>query len=181
MLKWVGRYEILAELGRGGFGQVFRGLDPQVGRPVAVKTLTADSDPASLTRFKNEAAASGRLRHPNIVTIFDFGEHEGVPYIVMELLEGEDLHHVITNKRPLSMLQKLEIMAEVGAGLGHAHSHGIIHRDVKPANVMLLNDGSSKIMDYPVDAIPRDAARRDHRNGPLHGAGAVPRSGSGRA
>jgi serine/threonine-protein kinase len=88
MTKRIGRYEVLAELGHGGFGRVFRGLDPTVGRQVAIKTLIADGDAGMLTRFRNEAAASGRLRHPNIVIIYDFGEHEGDPYIVMELLEG---------------------------------------------------------------------------------------------
>src|SRR5262245_57148979 len=131
-MRRIGRYEILGDLGRGGFGQVYRAMDPTVGRPVAIKTLTADGDAGMLTRFRNEAAASGRLRHANIVTIYDFGEHENVPYIVMELLEGQDLHKIIESRAPLSLLQKVQIMNQVAAGLKHAHSHGIIHRDVKP-------------------------------------------------
>jgi serine/threonine-protein kinase len=153
MTRRIGRYEVLAELGRGGFGHVYRGLDPTVGRPVAIKTLIASGEPDMLTRFRNEAAVSGRLRHPNIVTIFDFGEHEGTPYIVMELLEGQDLQRVISNGTPVSLLDKLKIMTQIAAGLGHAHTHGIIHRDVKPANAMLLADGGVKIMDFGIALI----------------------------
>src|SRR5215475_13571245 len=91
----IGKYQIQAELGRGGFGNVFRAYDPTVGRLVAIKLLTAAGDQNLLTRFKNEAAAAGNLRHKNIVTIYDVGDHEGLPYIVMEFLDGDDLEHVI--------------------------------------------------------------------------------------
>ena len=171
MTKRIGRYEVLAELGHGGFGRVFRGLDPTVGRQVAIKTLIADGDPGMLTRFRNEAAASGRLRHPNIVTIYDFGEHEGVPYIVMELLEGRDLQHAIEEpaKLPLSLLQKIQIMTQIAAGLGHAHASGIIHRDVKPANIMLLNDGSVKIMDFGIALVTQGTQSRVTPRGAMIG------------
>ena len=171
MTKRIGRYEILAELGHGGFGRVFRGLDPTVGRQVAVKTLIADGDAGMLTRFRNEAAASGRLRHPNIVTIYDFGEHEGVPYIVMELLEGRDLQHAIEEpaRMPLSLLQKIQIMTQIASGLGHAHASGIIHRDVKPANVMLLNDGSVKIMDFGIALVTQGTQSRVTPRGAMIG------------
>jgi hypothetical protein len=171
MTKRIGRYEVLAELGHGGFGRVFRGLDPTVGRQVAIKTLIADGDAGMLTRFRNEAAASGRLRHPNIVIIYDFGEHEGVPYIVMELLEGRDLQHAIEEpaKVPLSLLQKIQIMTQIAAGLGHAHASGIIHRDVKPANVMLLNDGSVKIMDFGIALVTQGTQSRVTPRGAMIG------------
>jgi serine/threonine protein kinase len=103
MTKRIGRYEVLAELGHGGFGRVFRGLDSTVGRQVAIKTLIADGDAGMLTRFRNEAAASGRLRHPNIVTIYDFGEQDNVPYIVMELLEGRDLQYAIEDPARMTL------------------------------------------------------------------------------
>jgi len=160
MPRLIGRYEILSELGRGGFGQVYRGLDPTVGRPVAIKTLASDGDSGMLTRFRNEATASGRLRHPNIVTIYDFGEQDGVPYIVMELLEGRDLQQVIAGATPVSQLNKVRIMTQIAAGLQHAHAHGVIHRDVKPANVMVLPDGSVKIMDFGIALITQATESR---------------------
>src|SRR5689334_15188323 len=132
MARHIGRYEVLAELGRGGFGHVYRCLDPTLGTHVAIKTLTADGDAGMLVRFRNEAATSRKLTHPNIVTIYDFGDQDGVPYIVMELLDGQDLHHAIETREPLSLLDKCEILSQIAAGLGHAHTHGIVHRDVKP-------------------------------------------------
>ncbi|HYZ86909.1 MAG TPA: protein kinase [Bryobacteraceae bacterium] len=156
----IGRYEIQAELGRGGFGQVFRAFDPTVGRSVAVKILNAAGEPELLSRFRNEAAAAGQLRHPNIVTIFDFGEHDGTPYMVMELLEGDDLHRVIATRRPLTLVHKLEIMRQVADGLNHAHIRGIVHRDVKPANVMLLSEGGIKILDFGIALLTQAARSR---------------------
>ncbi|MCZ2150031.1 MAG: serine/threonine protein kinase, partial [Bryobacterales bacterium] len=116
MVQRIGRYEVQAELGRGGFGRVYRAFDPTVGRAVAIKTLHAGGDPELLMRFRNEAAAAGKLRHPNIVVIHDYGEQDGEPYIVMELLEGEDLQQCIRNRRPFSLMQKVQIMAQVAEG-----------------------------------------------------------------
>ncbi len=165
----IGRYELQVQLGRGGFGQVFRAYDPTVGRLVAIKTLTATGEPEMLTRFRNEAAAAGKLRHQNIVVIHDFGEHEGAPYLVMELLEGEDLERTIVNQRPLTLLQKLDIMTKVAAGLHHAHTKGIVHRDVKPANIMLLPDSSVKIMDFGIALLTQATAARITPQGSLIG------------
>src|SRR5215471_6811505 len=148
--RQIGKYQIQAELGRGGFGSVYRAYDPTVGRLVAIKVLTAPGDQNLLTRFKNEAAAAGNLRHKNIITIYDFGEHEGLPYIVMEFLEGEDLQQVISQKRPLTLLQKASIMLQVADGLHCAHRSGVVHRDVKPGNIRLLPDGTVKIMDFGI-------------------------------
>lgn len=159
-MQRIGRYEIKDKLGLGGFGQVFRALDPAVGRMVAIKVLTASGEPDMLTRFRNEATAAGKLRHHNIVTVYDFGEQDGVPYIVMELMDGEDLHHVITRRRPLTVLQKVRIMMETATGLNHAHRHGIVHRDVKPANIMLLADGSVKIMDFGIALLTQATGSR---------------------
>src|SRR5581483_1669648 len=121
-----------------------------MGRMVAIKLLTAGGEPDTLKRFRNEAAAAGKLRHQNIVTVYEFGEQDGAPYIVMELMEGEDLHRVISRHRPLTLLQKIRIMMDAAAGLHHAHANGIVHRDVKPANVMVLSDGTVKIMDFGI-------------------------------
>src|SRR5206468_11251517 len=130
-LRQIGKYQSQAELGRGGLVSVYRAYDPTVGRLVAIKVLTASGDRNLLSRFKNEAAAAGNLRHKNIVTIYDFGEHEGLPYIVMEFLEGEDLQQVISQRKPLTLLQKVSIMLQVADGLHCAHRSGVVHRDVK--------------------------------------------------
>jgi eukaryotic-like serine/threonine-protein kinase len=155
-LQMIGKYEILAELGQGGFGRVYRAFDPTVGRPVAIKILTAEGNRDLLTRFRNEATAAGNLRHRNIVTVYDYGEYNGRPYLVMELLEGEDLTHVISNHAPLSLLQKMNIMDQVAAGLDCAHQNGVLHRDVKPANIRILPDGTVKIMDFGIARVNSD-------------------------
>ncbi|HUQ94497.1 MAG TPA: protein kinase [Bryobacteraceae bacterium] len=157
------------ELGRGGFGKVYRAFDPTMGRLVAVKTLTAGGDPELLIRFRNEAASAGKLHHKNIVTIYDFGEQDGEPYIVMELLEGEDLQRVIAAHRHLSLVQKMRIMAEVAEGLQHAHSHGVVHRDVKPANIMVLPNRSVKIMDFGIALVTQAATTRLTKTGMVPG------------
>ncbi|MGA2598616.1 MAG: TonB family protein [Bryobacteraceae bacterium] len=158
-----------SEIGRGGFGQVLRAFDPTVGRMVAVKTLTAGGEPELLARFRNEAAAAGKLRHKNIVTIYDFGEHNGTPYLVMELLDGQDIEHIIDGNVPLTLLQKLDIMLQVAAGLDHAHKNGVVHRDVKPANVMVLPDGSVKILDFGIALVTQTSAARITPKGSLLG------------
>ncbi len=148
--RQIGKYQIRAELGRGGFGVVYSAYDPTVGRPVAVKVLTALGDNQLLTRFKNEAAAAGNLRHRNIVTIYDYGDDDGLPYIVMELLEGEDLNQIIAARKPMPLLQKVSIMIQVASGLSSAHRAGVVHRDVKPGNIRLLPDGTVKLMDFGI-------------------------------
>lgn len=159
MSQQIGRYVVQSELGRGGFGRVFRAYDPTVGRNVAIKTLTSDGDPDMLVRFRNEAAAAGKLHHKNIVTIFDFGENNNEPYIVMELLEGEDIQRILKNDRRIPFVQKMNIMNQVAEGLQHAHSYGVVHRDVKPANIMVLPDSSVKIMDFGIALLTQAATR----------------------
>src|SRR4051794_7849444 len=168
--RQIGKYQIQAELGRGGFGVVYRAYDPTVGRPVAVKVLTALGDNQLLTRFKNEAAAAGNLRHKNIVTIYDYGDDNGLPYIVMELLEGEDLNQVIAARRPMPLLQKVSIMVQVADGLWSAHRAGVVHRDVKPGNIRLLPDGTVKLMDFGIARlVAGSAGTRLTRQGHLIG------------
>jgi Flp pilus assembly protein TadD len=151
----IGKYEIQAELGQGGFGRVYRAFDPTVGRPVAIKILTTEG-PDLLTRFRNEASAAGNLKHRNIVTVYDFGEYNGRPYLVMEFLEGEDLLQVINRGVKLTLLEKMHIMDQVADGLDCAHRNNVIHRDIKPANIRLLPDGTVKIMDFGVARVKQD-------------------------
>jgi eukaryotic-like serine/threonine-protein kinase len=168
--KRFGKYEIHAQLGRGGFGTVFRAFDPTVGRLVAIKVLASDSRTDVLTRFRNEAMAAGNLRHENIVTIYDFGEDNGVPFIAMEYLEGEDLQQALASGRHLTLLEKVSIMTQAAAGLDCAHRHGVVHRDVKPANIRLLPDGRVKIMDFGIARLVRDSgAARLTRQGHVLG------------
>jgi serine/threonine protein kinase len=160
MIKNIGRYQVQGEIGKGGFGKVYRAWDPTVNRQVAIKILTVQGDEDVLTRFRNEAAAAGNLHHKNIVTVHDFGEHNGTPYMVMQLLEGENLQDIITRGRPLTLLDKLNIMQEVAEGLHCAHQHGIVHRDVKPANIMILPDDSVQIMDFGIARVTASASRQ---------------------
>jgi len=147
-----GKYEILEELGRGGMGVVYKARDPIIGRLVALKTLTAGSaaDPDLLKRFYREAQAAGRLQHPNIITIFDMGEANGTPYIAMQFLEGETLERAIAGRQPLSVAQKLSIILQLCKGLDFAHKNGVVHRDVKPANIFLGNDGIVRVLDFGI-------------------------------
>ncbi len=147
--KEIGRYKVQEELGRGGFGRVYRAYDPTVGRPVAIKILT-DVSADTQTRFRNEAMVAGNLRHKNIVTVYEYGSYEGLPFLAMEYLEGEDLHHILASHKPLTLLEKCAIMSQVADGLCYAHANGVVHRDMKPANIMVLRDGTVKIMDFGI-------------------------------
>ncbi len=169
MAKRIGKYEIQAELGCGSFGRVYRAYDPAVGRSVAIKELTSEGDPELLARFRSEAGLTGKLQHKNIVTVYDSGEQAGSPYIVMELLEGENLEEILSKKKPLSLLEKLRIMCQIADGLHYAHSCGVIHRDVKPANIMLLPTGVVKIMDFGIARLVSGGTARKTRRGELIG------------
>src|SRR5262249_27219331 len=142
------------ELGRGAMGVVYKALDPTIGRTVALKTMRLDGhgiESAELVRrFQNEARAAGLLSHPNIVTIYDAGEDEGIFYIAMEYIEGTTLDQVLATRRILDPDEIIRISREVCNGLDYAHAHGIVHRDVKPPNIMLTTRGSVKIMDFGI-------------------------------
>lgn len=161
----IGIYEIRAELGRGGMGRVYRAYDPRLDHEVAIKVLSSDGDAELLDRFRTEAGTTAKLHHKNIVTVHTYGEQDGMPYLVMELLKGEDLAHVIRDRKPLSVLEKVRIMHEVAQGLSHAHENGVIHRDVKPANMMLLADGGVKIMDFGIARFTRGTSLRRTQQG----------------
>jgi serine/threonine-protein kinase len=152
----IGKYPILGTLGVGGMGVVYRGMDKSVGREVAIKTLTEATEELR-QRFLLEAR-SGVLNHPNIVTVYDFGEQDGNPYIVMELVPGDSLENLLKAGRQFSLIEKLEIVRQLCLGLGYAHQKGVIHRDIKPANIMVQPDGNIKIVDFGV-------ARLEDRSG----------------
>jgi serine/threonine protein kinase/Tol biopolymer transport system component len=145
----LGPYEVLAPLGAGGMGEVFRARDTRLGRDVAIKVLpdSVSGDPHALARFESEARAVAALSHPNILALHDVGESGGVRYTVTELLEGETLRASLT-KGPLPVRRALEIAAQVAEGLAVAHENGIVHRDVKPENLFLTKEGRVKLLDF---------------------------------
>jgi serine/threonine-protein kinase len=148
----IGRYRILEELGRGAMGVVYRAEDPSLDRVVALKTISladAEGRKEYEKRFLLEAKAAGKLTHPNIVTIYDYGEEEDLAYMAMELLEGSDLRTRMRSE-PIPPMEAVEIALQVADGLGFAHEHGVVHRDVKPGNIMLLERGAVKIMDFGI-------------------------------
>jgi tRNA A-37 threonylcarbamoyl transferase component Bud32 len=153
--KLAGRYEIRDLLGRGGMGEVWRATDQTLDRPVAVKTLStrlsSEELQESLPRFQREGRAAARLNHPSIATIFDAGEHDGQLFMVLELVNGEDLARVLAREPGgLPVGQVLEIGTQAADGLAVAHEAGVIHRDIKPANLMLLRRGQVKILDFGI-------------------------------
>jgi serine/threonine-protein kinase len=146
-LEKIGRYEIRGELGRGAMGVVYRGYDPNIGREVALKTIHLDlQDTEAVERFRREAKTAGILSHPNIVTIYDAGDDNGLFYIAMELIVGETLQEVMARGR-MPVEQVLSVVRQVAAALEYAHGRNVIHRDIKPANIMLA-DGQAKVTDF---------------------------------
>lgn len=152
MPSQIGKYEVTDILGRGGMGVVYLGFDRHLGRQVAIKTLTEGfvQDPEMLKRFYREATKTGALMHPNIVIVYDLGEQDGFPFIVMEYVSGEPLDKIIRSGRPLSVISKLRVMEQVCLALGYAHRNDVIHRDVKPANVIVQPDDNAKLLDFGI-------------------------------
>jgi serine/threonine protein kinase len=146
----IGRYRILGELGRGNMGTVYRGRDEALERDVAIKVMRVEDDEDARSRFLKEARAAARLQHPNIVTIYELGEHEGSPFMALELLEGMDLQEAIEAGIRPDPKVTLPIVLQALAGLGHAHEAGIVHRDLKPSNIFLPRGRPAKIMDFGV-------------------------------
>ena len=145
----LGPYEVLAPLGAGGMGEVYRARDTRLGREVAVKVLPAEvaSDPSRLKRFEKEARSASALNHPNIVTIYDIGSVDSVSYIAMEKVDGKTLRELLFSG-PLPVKRLLQVSAQIADGLARAHEAGIVHRDLKPENVMVTKDGLVKILDF---------------------------------
>ncbi|MBU6498560.1 MAG: serine/threonine protein kinase [Rhodospirillales bacterium] len=158
-----GRYRPVAMIGAGGIGTVFKAHDPLIDRLVAIKVIRTDMLPAEsraeyLDRFRTEAQAGGRCSHPAIVAIFDAGEADGAPYLVMEFIEGRSLHQLLAEPHGGTLLDILRLMEDVLAGLACAHERGVIHRDIKPANVMVTPDGRAKIADFGIARLDRGHA-----------------------
>jgi serine/threonine-protein kinase len=154
-LTKAGRYQIVSELGRGSMGVVYRGYDPVIGRTVAIKTmLVGNLTPAEFeeykARFQREAQSAGALNHPNIVTVYDFGEDTGVLYLAMELLEGKSLQRLVEEQGVLPVETIVPIFTQVCSALDHAHRNKIVHRDIKPANIMIVDSGLVKVTDFGI-------------------------------
>jgi serine/threonine-protein kinase len=157
-LTTIGKYQVQGVLGQGGMGIVYRAFDPAIQRPVAIKTITKSTlDPADLqyvlTRFRHEAQAVGRLTHPRIAAIFDYGEDTDIAYIVMELVNGQSLFHHTQNQARFGLKEVGELVRQLLDGLGYAHAQGVVHRDIKPSNILINDDGRLKLTDFGIARI----------------------------
>ena len=174
----LGPYEVVALLGTGGMGEVYRGRDPRLARDIAIKVLptAVTADPDRLHRFEQEAKAAAALNHPNILAVYDIGQHNGSPYIVSELLEGQTLRAHLTHasavartagqhpsQRRLPARKAVDYALQMVRGLSAAHDKGITHRDLKPENVFLTTDGQLKILDFGLAKLAEPASRRSTR------------------
>src|SRR5207249_3687182 len=155
----LGPYEILAQIGAGGMGDVWRARDKRIGRDVAVKVLPDSYAPGDerVRRFEQEARAAGAINHPGLVTIFDVGTMNGSPYIVMELLEGETVRDAIGDvmATPLPLRKMIDYAIQISSALAVAHEKGIMHRDLKPENLFITSDGRVKILDFGLAKLTR--------------------------
>ena len=154
-LTKAGRYEIVGELGRGSMGVVYQGYDPIIGRTVAIKTMLTEGLSSQefqeyKARFQREAQAAGTLAHPNIITVYDFGEDNGILFLAMEFLEGKSLETIVQEQNVLPIETILPIYDQVCSALDHAHQNRVVHRDIKPANIMILQNGLVKVTDFGI-------------------------------
>ena len=163
MISQLGRYNIIGELGQGAMGTVYKAVDPLIDRIVAIKTinlgLALDEKDEYESRFYQEAKAAGRLSHPNIVTIYDVGKSGEIAYIAMEFLQGRELRDMLNDGKKMPVEQVINVVAQVAQGLAYAHEHGIVHRDVKPSNIMIVRDGHVKITDFGIARMASAAVR----------------------
>src|SRR5262244_2455044 len=171
----LGPYEILSPLGAGGMGEVWKARDPRLGRDVAIKVLPASfsADVDRLRRFEQEARAAGILNHPNVTAVYDIGSHEGAPYVVQELLEGETLRSILAGGR-LSQRRAIDYSLQIAHGLAAAHEKGIVHRDLKPENVFVTKDGRVKILDFGLAKLTHQEEGSQVTNLPTATAGTEP-------
>ncbi len=163
MISQLGRYNIIGELGQGAMGTVYKAVDPLIDRIVAIKTINLaiamDEKDEYESRFYQEAKAAGRLSHPNIVTIYDVGKSGEIAYIAMEFLQGRELREILNNGQRMPVEQVVNVVAQVAQGLAYAHEHGVVHRDVKPSNIMIVRDGHVKITDFGIARMASAAVR----------------------
>ena len=154
----IGRYDVERLLGEGGMGVLYLARDPVLDRHVALKLLRVNGEDLR-RRFMREAQSAARLQHPNIVTVYDVGDHDGQLYIAMEYIDGDTLATLIRDDAPFSAVRKLDIIDEVADGLGFAHQRGIIHRDIKPANLMMSRGGLVKVLDFGIARVAHRESR----------------------
>ena len=163
MISTLGRYKIISEIGQGAMGVVYKAVDPIIDRTVAIKTINLNLSKQELEeyeqRFQQEIKAAGRLNHPNIVTIYDVGKTDACAYMAMEYLEGQELKDIIASGKLLPPEQIVDISAMVADGLWFAHQQDIVHRDVKPSNIMVLKGGIAKITDFGIARLPNSAVK----------------------
>src|SRR5215475_12306141 len=171
----LGPYEIVAPIGAGGMGEVYRAKDPRLGRDVAIKVLPASfsADADRLRRFEQEARAAGILNHPNLTAVHDIGTHEGAPYVVQELLEGETLRSTLAGGK-LSTRRAVDYSLQIVHGLAAAHEKGIVHRDLKPENLFVTRDGRIKILDFGLAKLTHQEEGAQVTNLPTASAGTEP-------
>ena len=157
----LGQYEIRSPLGAGGMGEVYRAHDTRLDREVAIKVLpeSLTADPDRLRRFEQEARAAAALNHPNILAVYQMATHEGVSYMVSELLDGETLRERL-RRGPIPLRKAIDYAVQIAHGLAAAHDKGIVHRDLKPDNLFVTKDGRVKILDFGLAKLvqPRDAS-----------------------
>ena len=174
----ISHYKILEKLGSGGMGDVYKAEDLKLGRQVALKFLASHlvSDPEVRKRFEREAKAAASLNHPNICTVHEIDEADGKIFLAMELVKGDSLESHI-EKGPLALKESLYIARQAAEGLQEAHANGVVHRDIKPGNIIITPDGRAKILDFGLALLTRGLeahpARHHGRHGGLHVAGAV--------
>jgi len=163
-----GRYQAVERFGGGAMAEVYHGVDPIIGREVAIKAMTREAiepgnERAWWKRFHQEAKLAGSLNHPHIVTVYDVGEQNGQPFIVMQFLDGEDLKSVIASKRDLPLPVKVDLLCQVASALDYAHQQGVVHRDLKPANIMVVNGRTAVLTDFGIAAMRGQDEERDGR------------------
>jgi len=163
MITTLGRYKIVGEIGQGAMGVVYKAVDPIIDRTVAIKTINLNLSKQELeeyqARFQQEIKAAGRLNHPNIVTVYDVGKTDQLAYMAMEFLEGAELKDQIASGRVPAVAEAVDIVAQVADGLWFAHQQDIVHRDVKPSNIMVLRGGIAKITDFGIARLPNSAVK----------------------
>src|ERR1700733_1199701 len=161
-VQQIGRYQLLDVIGKGGMGIVYRAIDTTIERKVAIKMLLGDGrdddDTDLLSRFYREVRFTASLQHKNIVTVYALDDLDGLPYMVMEYLEGKSISQLVGSRQPIPIIDKLGLICQVCEGLNYAHERNVIHRDIKPANILVLNDGIAKIVDFGIARVERASA-----------------------
>lgn len=163
MIETLGRYKILSIIGQGAMGVVYKAIDPMIDRTVAIKTVNLSLNKDELEeyelRFQQEIKAAGRLNHPNIVTVYDVGRTESMAYMAMEFLEGRELKDILAEGERPEVTSVVDWIGQIANGLQFAHDHDVIHRDVKPSNIMLVRGGLAKITDFGIARMPASAVK----------------------